>query len=113
MKQTNIKRGDVYWVNFDPSKATEIQKTRPAIVFSHDLLNENHTRIIVVPITSKLNRVYPFEYAINDHQKLKGKIMIDQMRSVDKSRLGAKICSLSLKEMQEVEVILKFVLGMQ
>ena len=113
MKQTPIKRGDVFWVNFDPSKATEIQKTRPAIVCSHDVLNENSSRIIVAPITSNLKKVYSFEYAIRGHTSLEGKIMLDQMRSIDKSRLGKKIGTLSLKEMQEIEVIIKFVLGIQ
>ena len=112
MKQMVIKRGDIFWVDFDPSKATEIQKTRPAVVVSHDLLNENHTRVVVAPITSNLNKVYPFEYALKNHPKVKGKIMLDQMRSIDKSRLGEKICSLPLAEMHEAESVLKFVLGL-
>ncbi len=58
MKQTIIKRGDIFWVDFDPSKATEIQKVRPSLIFSHDILNENSTRIIVAPITSNLKKVY-------------------------------------------------------
>lgn len=111
MKQTLIKRGDVFWVDFDPAKATETQKTRPAVVFSHDLLNENYTRIIVAPVTSNVNRIYPFEYALKNHPPLKGKIMLDQMRSIDKSRLGKKICSLSFDELQEAEAVLRFVLG--
>ncbi|PJD97613.1 MAG: hypothetical protein CK425_03020 [Parachlamydia sp.] len=50
---------------------------------------------------------------LKNHASLEGKIMLDQMRSIDKSRLGKKMCSLSLKEMQEVDVIIKFVLGLQ
>lgn len=113
MKRTNIKRGDIFWVDFDPSKATEIQKTRPSLVCSHDILNENSSRIIVAPITSNLKKVYSFEYALEDHKDVKGKIMLDQMRSIDKSRLGKKLGSLSIKEMREVDAILKFVLGLQ
>ncbi|MDP1880034.1 MAG: type II toxin-antitoxin system PemK/MazF family toxin [Parachlamydiaceae bacterium] len=113
MKKTLIKRGDIFWVNFDPAKATEIQKTRPAIVCSHDILNENSSRIIVAPITSNLKKVYSFEYEIKNHAHLEGKIMLDQMRSIDKSRLEKKIGTLSLKEMQEIEVIIKFILGIQ
>src|ERR1700690_220202 len=111
MTQTNIKRGDIFWVDFDPSKATETQKTRPALVCSHDILNENSSRIIVAPITSNLKKIYSFEYAINNHPEVKGKIMLDQMRSIDKSRLGKKIGFFSLKEMQEIELIMKFILG--
>lgn len=113
MKQTLIKRGDIFWVDFDPSKATEIQKKRPALVCSHDVMNENSSRIIVAPITSNLAKIYPFEYAIHDHDQVKGKIMFDQLRSIDKSRLGKKIGNLSIREMQEIEIILKFVLGIQ
>lgn len=106
-----IKRGDVFWVDFDPSKATEIQKTRPAFVCSHDILNENSSRIIVAPITSNLKKIYSFEYAIKGFDGLEGKIMLDQIRSIDKSRLGKRISCLSLKEMQEIDAIIKFVLG--
>ena len=111
MKPTIIKRGDIFWIDFDPSRATEIQKTRPSLVCSHDILNENSSRIIVAPITSVLKKVYSFEYVIDNHPEVMGKIMLDQIKSLDKSRLGKKICSLSMKEMQEIEVILKFVLG--
>lgn len=113
MKRTIIKRGDIFWVDFDPAKATEIQKKRPALVFSHDIMNDNSTRIIVAPITSNLTRVYSFEYALQNHPNVAGKIMLDQIRSIDKSRLGDRLGQLSLKEMQEIEVILKFVLGIQ
>lgn len=110
MKQILIRRGDIFWVNFDPSKATEIQKTRPALICSHDIMNQNSSRIIVAPITSNLNKIYSFEYAIN-YPFVKGKIMFDQIRSVDKIRLGDRLGNLSVKEMNEIEVILKFVLG--
>lgn len=83
------------------------------MICSHDILNENSSRIIVAPITSNLNKVYSFEYAIRNHTAFKGKIMLDQIRAIDKSRLGSKIGAFSLKEMQEIEVIIKFVLGIQ
>ena len=76
-------------------------------------MNEHSSRIIVAPITSNLKRVLPFEYAIGNHIQVKGKIMFDQLRSIDKSRLGSKLGSLSIKEMQEIERILKLVLGIR
>ncbi len=113
MKQTSIKRGDIFWVDFDPSKATEIQKKRPALVCSHDVLNENSARIIVAPITSNLKKVYSFEFAVKNHPEIEGKVMLDQIRSIDKSRLfGKKIGSLSLNEMQQIDLIIKFLLGL-
>ena len=112
MKKTNIRRGDIFWVNFDPSKDTEIKKTRPSLVCSHDIINENSSRIIVAPITSSLRKVYSFEHALKSHKDVKGKIMLDQLRSIDKSRLGKKIGNLSIKEMKSVDAIIKFVLGL-
>lgn len=113
MKQTIIKRGDIFWVDFDLSRATKVKKIRPSLVCSHNTLNDNFSRIIVAPITSNLKRVYSFEYSIKDHLAVKGKIMLDQMRTIDKSRLGNKIGSVSLKEMHEINEIIKFVLGVQ
>ena len=103
MTKTIINRGDIFWVSFDPSLGTEIQKTRPSLVCSHDIINENSTRIIVAPITSNLKRVYSFEYALLTHSFVKGKIMLDQLRAIDKSRLGSKIGSLTFREMNEIE----------
>ena len=108
-----IIRGDIFFVDFDPSKATEIQKIRPALVCSHDVLNNNSSRIIVAPITSNLKKIYSFEYALLNHPGVKGKIMLDQLRSVDKSRLCKKVGFITFKEMNEIEVILKFVLGIK
>ncbi len=112
MKQTLIKRGDIFWVDFDPAKATEIQKIRPAVICSHDILTENSSRVIVAPITSNLKKIYSFEYVVKGLSNLEGKIMLDQIKSIDKIRLGKKIGSLSLKEMQDIDVIIKFVLGL-
>lgn len=113
MKQTNIKRGDIFWVDFDPAKSTEIQKKRPALVFSHDIMNENYSRVIVAPITSNLKKVYSFEYSIKTDPNVKGKIMFDQMRSIDKSRLGKKIGSMSFNDMNEIDMIIKSVVGIK
>lgn len=113
MKQISIRRGDIFWVNFDPSKASEIQKTRPALVCSHDIMNEKYNRVIVAPITSNLKKVYSFEYAIKNHSSISGKIMFDQIRSIDKLRLGKQEGCLSFDEMNEIGIILKFILGIQ
>lgn len=112
MKQALIKRGDIFWVNFDPSKATEIQKTRPAVILSHDIMNENSSRVIVAPITSNVSKVYSFEYRVL-LKAVSGKIMLDQLRAIDKIRLGDKAGCLTIKEINEIEIIIKFVLGLK
>lgn len=113
MKQMPIKRGDIFWVNFDPARATEVQKVRPALVCSHDIINEHSNRVIVAPITSNLKKVYPFEYILKNHPVITGKVMFDQMRSLDKSRLGKQEMAVPFKEFHEIDLILKFFMGIQ
>ena len=54
-----MNRGDVYWVNFDPAIGSEITKKRPAVIISNNLSNMYSLRLQVIPITSKINKVYP------------------------------------------------------
>ncbi len=84
-----VKRGEVYWVNLDPTVGTEIKKTRPALVVSPDDMNEALPRVIVAPITSKGQPL-----GCRPPIKLKGKrgrVLLDQLRSVDKARLAGKL----------------------
>lgn len=113
MKQTIIKRGDLFWVDLDPARNTEIQKTRPCLVISHDVMNDNYTRVIVAPITSNIKKVYPFDHLLKGDYEVKGKVLLHQLRTVDKSRLGKKIAHISLNEMKEINEILEFILGLK
>ena len=100
------KRGDIYWVFFDPSKGTEVQKTRPAVVISNDMFNKNLNRVIVAPITSNVKNIFDFDCEVVVQGK-NGKIMLDQLRTVDKTRLGNKIDSLDSKTLENLETALK------
>lgn len=80
-------RGDIYWVNLDPTIGSEINKTRPVIIVSNNTGNAVSQRVIVAPITSNLTKLFPFEVAVQIGQK-KGKILLDQIRTIDKIRLG-------------------------
>jgi mRNA interferase MazF len=113
MTQTNIKRGDVFWVDLDPAKHTEIQKTRPCLIISNDIMNENYTRVIVAPITSNIKKIYPFDYKLQENENLKGKVLLHQIRTVDKNRLGKKIGSLLVSELIEIDSIIELVLGIK
>lgn len=84
-----VKRGEVYWVNLDPTIGTEIKKTRPALVVSPDDMNAALPRVIVAPLTSKGQTLGCRPEVVFDGKP--GKILLDQIRSVDKRRLGAKI----------------------
>jgi len=55
------KRGEIYWVNLDPTIGSETKKTRPAVIISNDIGNETSKIVILAPITSKVKNIYPFE----------------------------------------------------
>ncbi|MCA1787906.1 MAG: type II toxin-antitoxin system PemK/MazF family toxin [Desulfobacteraceae bacterium] len=96
-----MMRGDVWWVNFDPSIGGEIRKQRPAIIVSNDAANHFLNRVQVVPITSNIDRVYPSEAYVKFRGK-KSKAMADQITTVSKKRLINSAGSVSRLEMEAV-----------
>ena len=87
------ERGDVVWLNFEPQKGKEIQKTRPAVVLSPSKYNLKSGLALFAPITSQI-KGYPFEVIIN-FQQINGAVLCDQVRSMDwKARNASKILSL-------------------
>ena len=87
-------QGEIYLVNLDPVVRTEIGKTRPGMILSINAMNQNSPRVILAPISSKIRKVYPFEVFIPGGMaglKKDSKIMLDQMRSIDKKRLIKRI----------------------
>lgn len=84
-----IRHGEVYWVNLDPTVGTEIQKTRPALVVSPNDMNAALPRVIVAPITSAGQPVGCRSEVVFEQKQ--ARILLDQIRSVDKVRLGKKM----------------------
>ncbi|NJA07384.1 type II toxin-antitoxin system PemK/MazF family toxin [Methylococcaceae bacterium WWC4] len=84
-----VKRGDVYWVNLDPTVGTEIQKTRPALVVSPDDMNTALPRVIIAPLTSKGQALGCRPEVVFDGRP--ARILLDQIRCVDKRRLLGKM----------------------
>jgi mRNA interferase MazF len=109
--RNSILRGQIYWVNLDPSIGSEIKKTRPALILSNDQQNKVGQRFIVAPLTSALGKVYPFEAVVNIKGK-SSKVMLDQIRTIDQARLAGYLESLSHEEMERVEKALKLVLDL-
>lgn len=105
------KRGEIYWISLDPTIGSEIKKTRPAIILSNDLSNEHSQRVIVGPITSSIDKIYPFESKVELPDGT-SKVKLDQIRSVDKLRVGKKICTATLEEIRQAEKALKITLGL-
>lgn len=60
-----MKRGEVWWVEFDPSVGSDITKTRPAVIVSNDSANRNLTHVVVVPMTTSTSRIYPGEALVD------------------------------------------------
>lgn len=89
MVSRSLCRGDVYWVNLDPTIGSEIQKTRPALVVSPDDMNAVLPRVIIAPITSAGQSLGCRPEVI--FQSKHARILLDQVRCVDKIRLGKKM----------------------
>ncbi|MDR1900618.1 MAG: type II toxin-antitoxin system PemK/MazF family toxin [Treponema sp.] len=101
-----MTRGSIWWVEFDPAVGSEIRKTRPAIIVSNDTANHYLRRVVVIPLTNNITRVYPGE-AVVTVGGTKNKAMSDQIMSADKSRLKNKIGELSHTDIASLESALK------
>ena len=106
-----MKRGDVWWVEFDPSVGSEIRKTRPAVIVSNDSANRHLLRVVVIPLSTNTSRVYPGETLVTLEGK-KGKAMADQIMAADKIRLKTQIGTLSKADMLGVEQAILVHLGL-
>jgi len=101
-----MKRGEVWWIQFDPSIGGEIKKKRPAVIVSNDASNKFLNRVQVVPLSSKVDRIYPSESALTIKGK-KGKAMADQMMTVSKLRLIKKYAFVEESDMLQINSAIK------
>jgi mRNA interferase MazF len=107
-----MNRGEVWWVDFEPSLGGEIQKKRPAIIISNDASNKHLNRTQVIPLTSNIDRLYPSEALIILNGK-KVKAMADQITTTSKIRFSGKIGEISSEDLKLVEEAIKIQLDLK
>jgi mRNA interferase MazF len=105
------RRGEVWWVQLDPTKGSEIAKTRPCIVVTSDLVNARRRTVVVIPISSGPQPAPPLSIAIN-HKWVDGVAIIDQIRAAAKERFGNRMGEISTQEVAAVEDGICQVLGL-
>lgn len=106
------RRGDVYWVALDPAIGSEIKKTRPAVIVSNNSCNTFGSRVVVLPLTSNVESLYPGEAEVVVNGK-PARVLGDQIRSLDKSRLRSRIDRLSHDELMAVDEAIRITLALQ
>jgi len=92
-ERPEIRRGEVYWVDFEPARGGEIRKVRPAVIVSNDSANRALNRVQVVPLTSNVERVYPSETLVQVNGEAR-KAMANQITTAAKERLGNRRATL-------------------
>lgn len=105
MSQT-IERGDLFWANLDPTIGVEIQKRRPVIVVSNNAINRYSQLVIVLPITTNLNRFSPSHVLLPKGEgglQQDSKVVTEQIRALDQQRLVSKIGTVSQQFLRLIE----------
>ena len=105
IKKVFMKRYEVYWVDLNPTKGSEINKTRPCVIISPDELNKHLKTVVVAPLTSQVRDYYPFRLKVKMGGK-EGQIAIDQIRVVDKSRLQGLLDELTEDDAEKLRELL-------
>ena len=106
-----MKRGEIYYANLSPTIGSEIDKRRPVLVVSNDANNRAANTVTILPITSNVTRVYPFEVLLNPEDSglpKPSKVQAQQVRTISQQRISSDaVGSLSEEIMQLVNAALK------
>ena len=106
-----MKRGEIYWCDFEPAIGNEIKKLRPAIIISNNLSNKYINVVQVIPLTSNTANIYPAECLIETKEKV-GKALCSQITTLDKTRVKNLMGSIKQDEMDKLEKAIKLQLGL-
>jgi len=112
---TEYKYGEIVLLDFNPIRGSEISKIRPCIIVSRNIINKYSPLIIVLPTTSNTDKILPYHTLIKPSKKnglkLKSKVLPEQIKSLDKSRICKKIGQIQPILMKEIEKSLLFVIN--
>lgn len=106
-----MQRGEVWWVNFDPSAGMEIQKCRPAVVLTVNALNRARGTVVVVPLSTSARPRPPLVVAMPS-AGARSVAVCDQLCAADKRRFGRKLGELSWHDLNILNESMKIVLGL-
>ncbi|CAH1755893.1 21006_t:CDS:1 [Entrophospora sp. SA101] len=120
MAQQLIRRGEVYWVDLSLPSNTErkkgiiheLQGPHPAVIISNNQQNLYSPLITIIPLTSQLDKVYPFE-VLTEVNNQKGKALIDQITTIDKKRLGQHLGQLDKSVIKKIQEALHLTLALE
>ncbi|MGB3652601.1 MAG: type II toxin-antitoxin system PemK/MazF family toxin [Rivularia sp. (in: cyanobacteria)] len=111
-----MKRGDIYYADLHPAIGSEMDKRRPVLIVSNDVNNKAATTLTILPITSNVSRIYPFEVLLNPEVSgltKASKVQAQQVRTISKQRIiGEVIGSLNEEIMLLIDAALKLHLGL-
>ena len=99
-----MKQFDVYIVTLNPTKGSEINKTRPSVIISPNVLNKHLNTFIIAPLTTTIKN-YPSR-VLSNFEGQPGEIALDQLRAVDKERLKKKIGTVDKKTAENIKQLL-------
>ncbi|GAA6619295.1 type II toxin-antitoxin system PemK/MazF family toxin [Scytonema sp. NUACC26] len=111
-----MKRGDIYYANLSPAVGSEMDKLRPVLIVSNNANNRAASTITILPLTSNVSRIYPFEVLLSPEDSRlpkPSKVQAQQVRTISKQRIvGDVVNSLSEELMQLVDAALELHLGL-
>ena len=103
-----MERGDIYWVNLEPTVGSESDKLRPCLIVSNNANNRAASTLTVLPITSQVEMLFPFEVLLESELDRPSKIQASQVRTISKHRIdGSRLARLPPEIMTAVDAAIR------